>query len=173
MSDSLDYRPFATPIAPTRARALPWITVIAGSALTVVPGIATLPVVPPMGLLMLLTWRLLARFSLRRWAAPPLGLFDDLVSGQPLGSAMLLWSLAFLVIDLFEQRIADRSAWEDWLLGALLVAAVLVGGRLVAAPLAAPLAPVLALQIAASALCFPFTARLVAWLDRRRNQGQV
>ncbi|HEX8388332.1 MAG TPA: rod shape-determining protein MreD [Sphingomonas sp.] len=173
MSDALDYRPFAAPLPPNRARALPWITVMAGSALTVIPGVATLPMFPPLGLLMLLTWRLLARLALRRWAAGPLGLFDDLVSGQPLGSGVLLWSLCFLVMDLVEQRVYDRSFLTDWLLAGLLVVGVLVAGRFIASPYTAPLGPVLALQVGASVLAFPLTARLVAWIDRRRTQGQI
>lgn len=173
MSDALDYRPFAPALPPRRARALPWVSVMTGSTLTVVPAIATLPLLPPLGLVMLLTWRLLARFALRPWAAAPLGLFDDLVSGQPLGSAVLLWSACFIVIDVIEQRLIDRSIWQDWLIAAGLTAAALVGARLIATPLAAPVAPLLALQIAASALLFPAAARLVAWVDRRRTQGQA
>ena len=173
MSDALDFRPFAPVLPPARARALPWATVIGASALTAVPVVATLPLMPPLGLLMLLTWRLLARFALRRWAAAPLGLFDDLVSGQPLGSAVLSWSLCFLVIDMVEQRFGDRDFAQDWLIAAGLIAGVLILGRVIAAPLAAPLAPVLAAQIGASVLLFPAFARIVAWIDRRRTQGQI
>lgn len=172
MSDALDYRPFAPALPRRRARALPWAMVAGASLLTVTPAIATLPVLPPLGLVVLLTWRLLARSALRPWAAGPLGLFDDLLSGQPLGSAMLLWSLCFLVIDVIELRLAERSFILDWLIGAGLVAAVLVAGRFVASPAAAPLAPVLGVQVAASVLLFPAAARLVAWVDRRRTRGQ-
>lgn len=173
MSDALDYRPFADPLPPRRARALPWVTVMIGSALTILPAVATLPLFPPLGLLMLLTWRLLARFSLRPWAAAPLGMFDDLVSGQPLGSAALLWSLCFLVVDMMERRPSFRDFWQDWLIAAGLIAASLTIARLIAAPLSAPLAPLLGVQIGVSVLLFPAGARLVAWLDRRRNQGQA
>lgn len=168
MKDALDYQPFAPALPRRRARALPWAMVMAGSALTVLPAVATLPICPPLGLLMLLAWRLLARFALRPWAAAPLGLWDDLLSGQPLGSAVLLWSACFLVIDLIELRLAERSFLLDWLIAAALTAAALAAGRLIAAPLAAPLAPVLAIQVAGSVLLFPFAARLVAWVDRHR-----
>lgn len=173
MSDALDFRPFAPVLPPTRARAVPWVAVIGASALTAVPVVATLPLLPPLGLLMLLTWRLLARFALRRWAAAPLGLFDDLVSGQPLGGAVLSWSLCFLVIDLLERRFGDREFAQDWLIAACLIAGTLVLGRLIASPPGAPLAPVLAIQVAASVLIFPVFARIVVWIDRRRTQGQV
>ena len=173
MSDALDFRPFAPALQPARARALPWVSVAAASALTVVPAVATVPLFPPLGLLTLLSWRLLARFALRRWAAAPLGLFDDLVSGQPLGSAVLLWTGCFLVVDVAEQRLEARDFALDWVLAAGLVAATLVLGRLLAAPLSAPLAGPLAVQIAASVLLFPLIARAIAWVDRRRTQGQV
>lgn len=122
---------------------------------------------------MLLAWRLLARSALRPWAAAPLGLWDDCLSGQPMGSAVLLWSACFLVIDIIELRLAERSFWLDWLIAAALLAGALVAGRLLAAPLAAPLAPVLTLQIGGAVLLIPFAARLVAWVDRHRIRAQV
>ena len=163
--------PFRRPLPPARARALPWASVVAGSVLTaLVPLVATVPLLPPFGLLLLLTWRLLAPLSLRRWAAAPLGLVDDLVSGQPLGSAVLLWSLCFLFIDLVEQRLFVRDFRQDWMLAAALIAATLFAGRLLAVPLTAPVDPAIAAQAAISALLFPFSARLVAWIDRRRGE---
>ena len=95
------------------------------------------------------------------------------MSGQPLGGAVLSWSLCFLVIDLIEQRGEERGFAFDWLIAGVLIAGVLTLGRLLAAPLAAPLGPVLAVQIAASVLLFPVAVRLVAWIDRRRTQGQL
>lgn len=173
MRDALDYRPFAPVLPPRRARALPWAMVMGASVLTVTPWIATLPSFPPLGLLMLLTWRLLARFSIRGWAAAPLGFWDDLVSGQPLGGAVLLWSSCFLVIDVIEQRPMYRDFRQDWLIAAALIAGVLVAGRVLASPLDAPLAGPLAVQIAATALLFPLAARVVVWVDRRRTHGQI
>jgi rod shape-determining protein MreD len=168
--NTIDYRPFAPTLPPGRARALPWAMVLAGSALSaVMPVVADVPLVPPLGLLTLLTWRLLAPFALRRWAGAPLGLFDDLLSGQPLGSAVLLWSLAMLGVEMAEQRLGHRGFWLDWLVAALAIAGVLAAGRLLAAPLAATLAPVLWPQVLASVLLFPASARLVAWVDRKRG----
>lgn len=170
MSD-IDRLAFAPAVPPGRARAIPWVSVMAGSLVTIVPVVATVPILPPFGLLMLLTWRLLARFSLRRWAAAPLGLFDDLASGQPLGSAVLLWSLCFLLIDLVEARLVFRDFWQDWLLASGAIALCLVGGRFIAVPFAASVdAPILA-QIATTILLFPVTARLVAWIDRKRGHA--
>ncbi len=166
---SRDESAFVTPLPPGRARALPWSTVLAASTLTIAPIIVTVPVFPPTGLLMLLAWRLLARFALRPWAAAPLGLYDDLVSGQPLGSAVLLWSLCFLAIDLVEQRMVFRDFWQDWLIASGAISFCLIGGRLIAVPIGAHIDQVLIAQILASILLFPVAARLVAWIDRKRG----
>nr|WP_211368814.1 MULTISPECIES: rod shape-determining protein MreD [Sphingomonas] len=155
---------------PGRARALPWITVMAGSLVTILPAIATFPVLPPFGLLMLLAWRLLARFALRPWAAAPLGAFDDLASGQPLGSAVLLWSATFLAIELIEQRLVFRDFWQDWLIAAGGIAFCLVMGRLIAVPLGAQVDTVLVAQIVMTIMLFPLAARTVAWIDRKRGR---
>lgn len=170
MSETIDFRPFQPPLPARRARALPWATIAAGSLLTAVPVIATAPLLPPFGLLMLLAWRLLARYALRPWAAAPLGLFDDLVSGQPLGSGVLLWSLCFLGIELVDNRVAFRGFRQDWLIAAGAITAVLALGRLIAVPLTARVDPAVALQIAVTVLLFPVATRLVAWIDGKRGQ---
>lgn len=160
--------PFETPLPRSRARALPWATVMAGSLVTIFPVAATLPLMPPCGLLMLLAWRLLAPLALRRWAPALLGLFDDCLSGQPMGSATLLWTLSFFLIDLFDQRTIFRAFAQDWLIAATAIALCLVGGRLLATPLGGHVDSVLVAQIAVSIFLFPFAARIVAWVDRRR-----
>ncbi|MCC2978830.1 MULTISPECIES: rod shape-determining protein MreD [unclassified Sphingomonas] len=139
-----------------------------GSLVTIFPVAATLPLLPPFGLLMLLAWRLLAPLALRRWAPALLGLFDDCLSGQPLGSATLLWTLSFFMIDLFDQRTIFRAFAQDWLIASAAIAICLVGGRLFATPLGGHVDSVLVAQIAVSILLFPFAARIVAWVDRRR-----
>lgn len=156
-------------VAVQRARALPWATVMAASLLTALPMVATAPLMPPAGLLMLLAWRLLAPLALRVWAPALLGLFDDLVSGQPLGSAMLLWQLGVFLVALAERRSLFRSFLQDWLIAAGVIAMCLVGGRLVAVPLSARVDPVLGAQIVISVLAFPLAARVVAFIDRKRG----
>lgn len=161
-------KPFQRPLPPARARALPWLTVVAGSLITIVPVAATLPLLPPFGLLMLLAWRLLAPLALRPWAPALLGLFDDCLSGQPLGSAMLLWTLAAFLVDLVEQRTLFRSFVQDWLIAAVAIAFCLIAGRLLASPLGAHVDLVLVPQIVVTILLFPFAAWVIAWVDRRR-----
>ena len=96
-------------------------------------------------------------------------MFDDLFSGQPLGSGVLLWSLTMIAIELLDRRLPWRSFAQDWtaatlsLLGYLL-AAFLVSGATATAPALVALGP----QALLSALLFPAAARLVATLDRLR-----
>jgi rod shape-determining protein MreD len=150
------------------ARALPWLSVLAGSLLAALPIVATIPLLPPLGLLILLTWRLLNRYALRRWAAAPLGFFDDLISGQPLGSAVLLWSLAFLLMELIEARLVFRDFWQDWLIAAGLLGFCLIGARLIAVPLGAHVDTAILFQGVVGVLLFPLATRLVARIDTRR-----
>ena len=166
-----DANPFEPKLTPGRARMIPWLTVVGGSACTALPLIATVPILPPLGLVMLLAWRLLARFALRPWAAAPLGLFDDLVSGQPLGSAVLLWSLCFIAIDLIEQRLVFRDFWQDWLIASGAIAFCLTVGRWIALPLGAHVDPVLLAQIVVTVMLFPLAVRMVAWIDRKRGDA--
>jgi len=160
--------PFEEPLPAGRARLLPWATVMAGSLVTILPWDATLPLLPPVGLLILLSWRLLAPLSLRVWAPALLGLFDDLVSGQPIGSAMLLWTLAYFLVDAIDARSGVRDFAQSWAIAALAIGLALAGGRLAATPFGAHVDSVLLLQIMMSVLLFPAAARLVAWIDLRR-----
>ena len=167
--DSVDYKPFETKLPASRARAIPWATVMAGSLVTIIPVVATIPLLPPFGFVMLLAWRLLARFAFRPWAAAPLGFFDDLVSGQPLGSSVLLWSLAFVAIDMIEQRLAFRDHWQDWLIASGLIALCIIVGRFIAVPVGAHVDTILIAQIAVTILTFPLAARIVAAIQNKRG----
>jgi len=159
--------PLRRPAAPLRPWLLPVLTILAGSLATIVPMVASYAALPPFGLMLLLSWRLLRPDLLRVWAPLPLGFFDDLVSGQPLGSAMLFWTLCFLGVELIEQRLTYRDFRQDWAIGAGAVAATLIAGRLVATPLRAHVDTMLIVQILVSALLFPLVLRGVAALDRR------
>jgi len=157
--------------APPRigVRLVPWLSVMAGSMLTLWPYIATFPILPPCGLMMLLGWRLMRPEVFRIWAPLPLGLFDDLLSGQPLGSAMLTWTLCFFAIDMIDQRTVFRDFWQDWLLAGGSIGFCLLAGRYFASPFGAHVDTVLLLQAVISILLFPVAARICGWLDRRRE----
>lgn len=148
---------------------VPALSVMAASLLTIWPVIAAIPLLPPLGLLLLLGWRLTRPDSLRVWAPLPLGLFDDLVSGQPLGNAMLFWTLCFFMIDLIDQRLVFRDFWQDWLIAAGALGFCLIVGRLVATPIGAHVDTVLLLQIVVSIMLFPLAARLCAMIDGARE----
>lgn len=153
-----------------RARILPTATVMIGSLLTILPFIAHFPVLPPFGLMVLLGWKLARSEAFPIWAPVPLGFFDDLNSGQPIGSAVLLWTLCFFMIDLVDRRLAFRDFWQDWLIASGMIAFCLILGRAIASPIGAHVDTVLLAQIVVSCLIFPLVARLVASLDARRQR---
>jgi rod shape-determining protein MreD len=103
------------------------------------------------------------------WAGLPLGLFDDLYSGQPLGSAILLWSLTMIALEAVEARIPWRSFWFDWPIAAVLIVACLIWGLVFANAVGGAAAPVTIVpQALVAVLLYPLVCRLVAALDRFR-----
>jgi rod shape-determining protein MreD len=151
------------------AYGLPWSTILLGSLTPWLPIIAAAPVLPPLGFLLMLAWRLLRPGLLPTWAGLPLGFFDDLYSGQPMGSGVLLFSLALIIVELIEIRFPWRNFWLDWLTAAgivvpyIVVAALISGAKPTAVQLAA-IAP----QVLLAVVLFPIVARIVAMLDRLR-----
>ena len=169
MSRTLPFRS-APPVLSGKARAVPIASTMLASMLPLaMPVIAEAPVMPPLGLLTILAWRLLRPGFWAVWAPLPLGLFDDLASGQPVGSAMLSWTIAFLAIDASERTLLWRDYVQDWL-----VAAAAIAGCILAAYVfglfAGGQAPIWSIipQIAAAILIFPVVARLCARLDAWR-----
>lgn len=154
-----------------RARWLAPLSIVLGSLVTLMPFIATFPWMPPFGLLMLFAWRLHRADSLRVWAPLPLGLLDDLVSGQPLGSAMTFWTLCILFVDVLDTRLVWRDFWQDWLIASGAIAFCLILTRLIATPFAAHVDTALLIQIVVSAALFPFFFRFAARLDREPKKG--
>ena len=155
--------------SPFLARTMPWGTIMLGSMAPALPLIASAPVLPPLGLLMLLAWRQIRPGLLPVWAGLPLGMFDDVFSGQPFGSAVLLWSLAMILFEFIEARFPWRSFAFDWLIAAGTIAAYLLLSAFIAAG-STSVATLLAIvpQIALSALLFPLAGRIVAGVDRLR-----
>lgn len=152
-----------------RGQILPTVSVLIGSALTLLPIIATSPVLPPFGFLMLLGWRLLRPELWPVWIGVPLGFADDLFSGQPIGSAVLLWTLVMLALEALDRRVLFRDLWQDWLTAALAIILVLSGG-VWTANLAGGQGELKLIvpQVLISMMAFPFVARLCAALDRWR-----
>lgn len=152
-----------------RQQGIPLAMVMLGSLVAMVPMISTAPVIPPFGLLMLLAWRSLHRDLWPVWVPLGLGLFDDLFSGQPLGSAMLLWTLCFLIMDATDKRFVWRDFWQEWLLASAMFALALFGGLAIANLTGGNTHPVFILpQLALSILLFPIIVRLCAQFDQWR-----
>lgn len=155
--------------SPFLAYGLPWFTILLGSLAPWLPVIAPAPVLPPFGFMAMLAWRLLRPGLLPLWAGLPLGLFDDLYSGQPLGSGIVLFSITLIAVQLVEARFPWRNFWLDWLTASailvpyLVLAALLSGAR----PTVVQLGVILP-QLLLSIMLFPIVARVVAMLDRFR-----
>ncbi|MGQ3100723.1 MAG: rod shape-determining protein MreD [Alphaproteobacteria bacterium HGW-Alphaproteobacteria-17] len=154
-----------------RMRAVPVATVMVASALPLMlPLVASSPVLPPLGLLFFLCWQLLRTEMWPVWIGLPLGLWDDLYSGQPIGTAVGLWTLASLAIHYSSQRIYWRGFWHDWVIAALLIAVIQALAALIAHPAANP-GRILGLvlpQIVLSILLLPLVMRLTGKFDNFR-----
>ena len=152
-----------------RMRFVPLLSTMAAILLVLLPVVATSPLLPDFGFLLLITWRLLRPEIWTARMALGLGLFADLVAGHPLGQSMLLWTAAFLVFDLIDARLGYRDYWMDWLIASAAIVLHALGawyiGLLMGSDVRfAVMAPPLALTVVA----YPLAARLVLWLDRWR-----
>lgn len=157
--------------SPIRALGVPWGTIMLGSLTPWLPIIAPAPILPPLGFMMLIAWRLGRPNLLPLWAGFPLGLFDDLFSGQPLGSGILLFSLALIAIDLIEIRFPWRSFWLDWLTAGTMLLIYLAATTLFArVPITDLQVQLVGSQLLFCAVLFPIIARATALLDRLRLQ---
>lgn len=152
-----------------RARLVPIASTIAASALVLIPTVALSPEWPPFGLLMLLAWRLLRPELWPAWIGLPLGLADDLISGQTLGTGMVTWTMGLLLVELVEGRLLWRDYWQEWLLAAMAITLAILGGCAIANWTGGDTPVRLVLpQIVTSILCMPVIGRLCALLDRWR-----
>lgn len=155
--------------SPALAYALPWASILFASLLPQMPIATALPLVPPLGLMTLLCWRLVRPGLLPVWAGFPLGMFDDLFSGQPFGSAIVLWSVAMIAIEIVEARFPWRSFYLDWGVSSLIIVAYLLAsavfsGAEVTLHMLVGIIP----QALLALMLMPFLSRLVARLDRLR-----
>lgn len=155
--------------SPWRVRAVPYASIMLASLVPLLLIADTMPLLPSFGFLMLLAWRMVRPGLMPLWAGAPLGAFDDLVSGQPFGSAILLWSLAMIAIELIETRFPWRGFWQDWFTASVLVICTWVASLLVSGARVTPeMLSVAAPQALFAVLLYPIMARVVAGLDRFR-----
>lgn len=159
------------PASRWRMLVVPIASVMLASALPLMlPLVASSPVLPPLGLLFFLSWQLLRTEMWPVWIGLPLGLWDDLFSGAPIGTSVGLWTLASIAIAYISQRIYWRGFLHDWAIGALLVAIIQAIAALITHP-HAPAGRVLGLvapQIVVSVLLMPLFLRLTGKFDNFR-----
>ncbi|MGE4430487.1 MAG: rod shape-determining protein MreD [Sphingobium sp.] len=153
-----------------RVNATPILCVMLASMIPpMLPIISQSPALPPLGLLFLVSWRLLHREIWPLWIGAPLGAFDDLMSGNPLGTGILLWSLVLIAIEMADERLYWRDYWHDWLL-AILACLGFLGGTLLITRASGSMAPAFLIlpQMLWSALFYPLIVRITAGMDRWR-----
>lgn len=155
--------------SPALAYSTPYISIMLGSLLPSFAFASTMPFLPPLGFLIFLAWRIMRPGLLPLWIGLPLGAFDDLFSGQPFGSAILLWSITMIMIETVEARFPWRGLWQDWLAACAativyLILALLVSGTLPNIHLLFASLP----QLLLSLLLYPIIARMIAILDKFR-----
>jgi rod shape-determining protein MreD len=139
------------------------------SLLAALPIVSTSGWFPDFGFLALIAWRLLRSDVWPAWWAAPLGFFNDLVVGTPVGLSIAVWTAAMLVLDLADRRTMWRGYWLEWIIAAILLlgneaaewrVAQIMGASL---PFVTVLPPLLI-----SVLSFPVVAWFVSRLDRWR-----
>ena len=148
---------------------IPAVSVVAASLLAALPIVSTSGWYPDFGFLMFLAWRLLRTDPWPAWWAAPLGLANDLFTGQPIGFSVALWSATILAIDLIDRRTMWRDYWIEWGLAALFLfihewlewQVAAVSGALV--PFQRIVAPLLV-----ATFIFPAVAWAVSRIDRWR-----
>lgn len=154
---------------PAFAIGLPWATIMLASMASFSPVISSAPVMPPLAYMMLLAWRMMRPGMLPLWAGLPLGLFDDLYSGMPFGSGIVLWSGTMLAMELIDEKFLWRGFAQDWLAACALIAAYLfLGSFLAGIATGYPLPLVIVPQLLMSLALYPVVTRFVALLDRVR-----
>ncbi len=151
------------------ANFVPWASIVVASVIPVFPLVSAVPLWPPLGFLLFLSWRFIRPGLLPVWAGFPLGLSDDLFSGQPFGSAILMWSLAIIALEYLEARFPWRGFLQDWMaatlaIGLYLALAALFSGGNISLERLLLIGP----QFLLSILIFPIVGWLVAILDRLR-----
>lgn len=163
-------RPNALERRPKRlARAIPALSVGIASLLPLAPIVAEVGWMPDTGLLLLLAWRLLRGDVIPAWWAAPLGLWNDLVLGLPIGLSVVTFTSAMILLDLLDRRTMWRDYWLEWLLAAALIVFAEVFRWQVDGAMGAryPLVTILPAS-AISALSFPLAAWAASRIDHWR-----
>ena len=150
-------------------RSTPAISTLAASALSLLPIIVASPLIPDVGFLVLISWRLLRPEMWAPTIALPLGLFNDLVSGHPIGQSMLVWTSVFIAFEVADTRMLFRDYWMDWFFASLAIGfAVFVDWYLSRLMGSHADFGIMLPQLGAMILAYPIVSRIVLGLDRWR-----
>lgn len=152
-----------------RRRFVPVLSTVFASLLSLLPIVVTTPLIPDLAFLTLIAWRLLRPEIWTAQMALGLGLFHDLVTGNPIGQSMALWTAIFLACDFIDSRLGFRDYWMDWLLAAVAIIFHTFASWYIALLMGSAMQfPAMAPQIGLSILLYPIVARLALGLDRWR-----
>jgi rod shape-determining protein MreD len=153
--------------SPLLAALVPWLSIMLLSLLSATTGVASAPALPPLAFMALLAWRMLRPGMLPVSVGFPLGAVEDLYSGQPFGSAILLWSCAMLAMELIDANLRWRGFLLDWAIAGVLVVIYLAASSIIAGGGRDGLVAIIP-QAVLAVLVQPLVTRLVALLDRIR-----
>ena len=151
------------------ARFVPAVSIMIGTYLAALPIVSMSGWFPDFGFLVLIGWRLLRSDAFPAWWAAPLGLFNDLITGTPVGLSVAVWTAAMLLLDLADRRTMWRGYWLEWALAAVLLLGNEAAEWRVAQVMGASL-PFLTVvpPLLISILAFPIVAFIVSRVDRWR-----
>lgn len=152
--------------SPVLAVSVPWLLVMLGSVSPVLPYVSAGPIIPPLGFMVLVAWLQMRPGLFPVWAGLPLGLFDDLFSGQPFGSGVLLWSLVTIFLDFVEVRFPWRGFLQNWLLAAAVLAVYLLAAAVLATGAAGT--QLVLMQLGFAVMFYPLVGRIVGLADKLR-----
>ena len=152
------------------AQYIPAISVLVACLLTALPIISTSGWYPDFGFLVLIGWRLLRADAWPAWWAAPLGFFNDVMTGHPIGFSITLWTAAMLVLDLADRRTMWRGYWLEWIFAAVLLLANEAAEWRVAQVMGAslPFLNTVVPPLLISILAFPIVAWIISRIDRWR-----
>ncbi len=155
--------------SPWRTLTVPYASIMLASFIPAIFLASVMPIFPPLGFVMLVAWRIMRPGLLPMWVGVPLGAFDDLFSGQPFGSAILLWSFTMIALEIIESRFPWRGFWQDWIAATLAIVGYILSAIVVSGGNVTPFLVFAAVpQIIFSVLFYPVLARMIARLDRFR-----
>ena len=151
------------------AKYWPAFSVMLASLLAVLPIVSMSGWFPNFGFLVLIAWRLLRSDAFPAWWAAPLGLFNDLALGSPIGLSVAVWTTSMLLLDIADRRTQWRGYWLEWAIAAILLLGQEAAEWRVAQIMGASM-PFLSITppLLISILAFPIAAWIVARIDRWR-----